>query len=368
MYVTYYAVLSALPVYLVTDLHATKSQVGIVVATYTLASVIVRPFSGITLDHLNRKLVYLTALFIYSLLFSGYLVALSLFSIIILRFFHGLTWGFTTISGSTIAVDLIPESNRGEGIGYFSLSTTLGMSVGPVIGMFISHQWGYIPMFVSGLFISLISTLCVLMIRLPYRKLSKAPVTLNINTLFERNAIIPSLNLLVIMITYGGLVSFIAIYGKEIGIHNSSLFFLILAVGIATSRLTTGKIFDRKGPRDILSICLILMIVGFPMLTFFRNEVGFYTAALTIGFGIGVIFPTFQSMVNNLAESSHRGAANSTLYTALDIGMSFGMLISGNIAQYISTSAIWIVCAAICVAGLCFFRFLTLGYYLHHNY
>jgi len=52
MYITYYAVYSALPIYLVSDLHATKSQVGVTVAAYTIASVLIRPFSGFTLDKL----------------------------------------------------------------------------------------------------------------------------------------------------------------------------------------------------------------------------------------------------------------------------------------------------------------------------
>ncbi len=363
MYITYYAVLSALPVYLVTEMQATKSQVGVVVATYTLASVLVRPFSGVTLDRFNRRVVFLIALIIYSLLFCGYLVALSVLAIILLRFAQGLTWGFTTISGSTIAVDIIPEAKRGEGIGYFSLSTTLGMSVGPVIGMFISHRWGFIPMFVSGLFISLASVGCAYAIHLPQRLNAPKEIKLNFDTLFEKRSVIPSLNLLIIMITYGGLVSFIAIYGCEIGIQNSSLFFLILAVGIASSRITTGKIFDREGPGRIVTACLLLLMVGFPLLAMVKNGVGFYLSALVIGFGIGVVFPTFQSMVNNLADNDHRGAANSTLYTALDVGMSFGMVTSGLIAQYISTASIWLINAAVCLAGLLFFRLYTLGNY-----
>ena len=134
MYITYYAILSALPVYLVSDLHASKMQVGLVVGVYTIASVLVRPFSGFALDKFGRRTIFLSGLIIYTFLLVGYLVALSITSIILLRFAQGLTWGFTTVSGSTIAVDNIPTSKRGEGIGYFSLSTTLGMSVGPVIG------------------------------------------------------------------------------------------------------------------------------------------------------------------------------------------------------------------------------------------
>ena len=367
MYITYYAVISALPIYLVTELQASKSQVGLVVAAYTIASVMIRPFSGFTLDRFSRREVFLVALIIYTMLFAGYLVAITMTALILLRFAQGLTWGFTTISGSTIAVDIIPSRKRGEGIGYFGLSTTLGMSVGPVVGLFVCHHWGYNAMFVSGLFISLASFACAWLIHLPKRDRKIKPVKFSWNNLFEKSSVRPSLNVLIIMSTYGGLLSFIALYGREIGIQNSSLFFLVFSCGIAFSRLIAGKAFDKNGPGRIITLCLILLIMGFPLLAMVQNAIGFYIAAIIIGFGIGVVCPTFQSMVNNLADASHRGVANSTLYTALDIGMGFGMIMSGLIAQYISIAAIFAINGLVCIAGLIFFRVYVLKFYESHE-
>ena len=366
MYITYYAVLSALPIYLVSDLHATKSQVGVVVGAYTLASVLVRPFSGFTLDRFGRRTIFLLALVFYSFLFAGYLVAISITSILLLRFAQGLTWGFTTVSGSTIAVDLIPKSKRGEGVGYFALSTTLGMSVGPVIGLFVCHQWGYVAMFVSGLFISIASLACASAVHLRKRLLVGKRIQLKPDSLFDKKSIRPSLNVLIIMIPYGGLLSFIALYGRELGVQNSSLFFLIFSIGIAAARLTSGKVFDKNGPRKILTICLTLLLIGFPLLAMAKSAVIFYISAIIIGFGNGVVFPTFQAMVNNLADATHRGAANSTLYTAVDIGMGFGMIMAGLIAQHISISAIFAVSAFVCAVGLIFFRLFVLKFYENH--
>lgn len=363
MCITYYALISALPVYLVNELHAGKSQVGIVLAAYTIASVLIRPFSGFALDKFGRRTVFLLALIFYTCLLGGYLVAFSIASLIVLRFIQGLTWGVTTISGSTIAVDIIPTAQRGEGIGYFALSTTLGMSVGPIIGAFIIHHGGYTELFVAGLFISLGSLVMAYLIRLPQKLNARRNIAFSIETLFHKKSILPSLNLLVIMTTYGGLLSFIALFGRETGIENTSLFFLIFAIGIATSRLTSGKTFDRNGPLRILTFCLALMIVGFPILALVRNAAGFYISALVIGFGIGVVFPTFQTIVNNLATDRNRGAANSTLYTALDLGMGFGMIVSGLIAQYFSISTLFMICSVVCVAGLVFFRMKVIGFY-----
>ena len=101
---TYYAIISALPIYLVGELQAGKSQVGLVLAAYTIASVLIRPFSGFALDKFGRRTIFLLAVGLYAFFFSGYLLVASVASLIILRFLQGLTWGVTTISGSTIAV------------------------------------------------------------------------------------------------------------------------------------------------------------------------------------------------------------------------------------------------------------------------
>jgi len=363
MYITYYAILSALPIYLVNSLHASRMQVGVVVGTYTIASVLVRPFSGFALDRFGRRTIFLLALIIYSLLFTGYLAAITILSIILLRFAQGLTWGFTTVSGSTIAVDIIPVSKRGEGIGYFALSTTLGMSVGPIIGLFICHQWGYTAMFVSGCLISCASLACAYAVNLRKRFVVGKRIQMKWNSMFDKNSFRPSINVFITMIAYGGLLSFIALYGREIGIQNSALYFLIFSIGIAAARLSSGKEFDRKGPRRIITLCLVLLIIGFPLLAMAKNGALFYLSAIIIGFGNGVIFPTFQSMVNNLADAQHRGAANSTLYTAVDLGMGLGMIMAGLIAQTISLSAIFWISSLVCAAGLIFFRSFVLTYY-----
>lgn len=363
MYITYYAILSALPLYLVNDLQASEMQVGFVVGVYTIASVLVRPFSGFALDRFGRRLVFLIALLVYSFLFVGYLVALSISALLMLRFAQGLTWGFTTVAGSTVAADIVPVSKRGQGIGYFALSTTVGMSVGPLIGLFICQQWNFVAMFIVACIFSLASLACASAIHMRKRFVVGKRMNFEWNALFDKNSVRPSANVFITMIAYGGLLSFIALYGQELGVKNASLYFLILSVGIAIARLTSGKEFDRNGPRRIITVCLVLLIVGFPVLALAKNAVLYFISAIIIGFGNGVIFPTFQSMVNNLADSSHRGAANSTLYTAVDLGIGLGMVMAGFIAQKVSLSAIFWISTLVCVAGILFFRFVVLEYY-----
>jgi MFS family permease len=346
-----------------TELHAGESAIGVVLAAFTIAAVSVRPFSGFALDKFGRKTIYLIAMLLYTAVFSGYLFAASLILITILRFLQGLGWGVASISGSTIAIDIIPKERRGEGIGYYTLSTTLGMSVGPVIGLLLFHQFGYNAMF-SGLMItSFLGLLFAYLLKMPAKVKIVQNLDLSVRNLFDVKSVLPSVNLLIIMMAYGGLISFVALYGHQLGIQNTSMFFFVFAIGIGISRVIAGKAFDQHGPAKILTLCLSVSITGFLILALMKNPVGYYLSAIIIGFGNGVVFPVFQTMVSNLANPEHRGAANSTLYTCLDIGMGVGMMVMGFISERTSISFGFLCCAFICVAGLIFFRQKVKGYY-----
>lgn len=358
----YYSLISVLPVYISHELNATKSVVGLVLASYIVASVIVRPFTGFYLDKFGRKTIFIVSLLLYALIFNGYLVTWTIAVMILVRFSHGLTWGVTTTSNSTVAVDIIPSEKRGQGFGYFGISTTLGMALGPVIGSFIFQQGGYSAMFIAGFLISLASMAMAAAIRYPDHVPSKT-LEFRLSTLFETTTLLPSVNLLLIMITYGGLLSFVALYGHEIGITNPAGFFLIYATGVIGARFAMGKFFDIHGPRVLLFVCLSLLIAGFPFLALIKNSPGFYLTAIILGFGNGVVFPTFQAMTNNMVQPHRRGAASSTLFTAVDIGMGAGMILVGTIAQQFSISTAFLVCSGICMAALLVFLLFTLKYY-----
>lgn len=360
---SYYSLISTLPLYISDTLHANESMVGLVMACYTIAAVMIRPVCGFGLDRLGRRTIFLTSLIIYALIFNVYLLASSVLIITMVRFAHGLAWGMTTTSNSTFAGDIIPGQKRGEGFSYFGISTTLGMAIGPLVGSFIFHRGGSEAMFLAGSLISFGSMGCAAGIRYGDYRVKKRSSRFKWTNLLESSAVIPSLNLLVIIFTYGGLLSFVAIYGHEIGIQNPSGFFFIYALGVMSARFVAGKSIDRKGPRRIIGVCLSLLIIGFPILACWQNQTGYYLSAVVLGIGNGVVFPSFQTMVNNMVDSTRRGAANSTLFIAVDIGMGLGMIIVGIIAQCFSLPAAFLFCAVLCALGLLLFFTVTLPHY-----
>ena len=112
---SFYMLMPTMPVYLVEVLGIDTANVGIVLSSYTVGLLCVRPFSGFLVDCFSRKPLYLFAFFVFAFMFGGYLVATTMLAIMAVRFIQGGFMGLTSVAGNTIAIDVIPSSRRGEG-------------------------------------------------------------------------------------------------------------------------------------------------------------------------------------------------------------------------------------------------------------
>ncbi len=354
--VAYYFLIPAVPLFLTTQLHTNNLTAGLVAASFAISAVIIRSFTGMAIDNYGRKLIYIITMAVFTVIFNAYLLAITVGIMLFLRMLHGLTWGIINTTSNTVAFDVLPFSKRGQGIGYFAISTTIAMSIGPLFALMIINRLSFDFMFVIAGIISLAGFLCAAFIKYP--KVKKQTFTkLSFDSLIEKSALPVSLAVLLIIITYGGLLSFISIYGKQIGIRNPGIFFIVYATGIALSRIFSGKVFDRKGPRPIIIYGSLMLMIGFPILAFVQNYVGFLVAALLLGTGNGVFVPTCQAMVDKLASPERRGIANSTFFTAFDLGAGIGMFFMGLLSDMITISRSFLVCSFICL--LAFIIFMT---------
>ena len=358
MAVAFYFMVPILPVFLIDNFSATESQIGLVLSFYTIAALLIRPYAGYALDAMGRQSIYVVSLLLFSTMFFGYLWATSILFVLIVRFMHGLTWGAMSSEGSTIAVDLMPLKRRGEGIGIFGLSMTIAMAIGPLIAITITGDGSFERLFYSAAGFSFLGLVLALFVRIP--KVKRVKKKFKVSSLIEKKSLPVSLNMFLVTIPYGGIISFIALYGRSIGIESSGLFFLLLAVGIAISRIVSGKSFDRVGPKKICITGLGLLIVGLPVLALYQSIIGYHLSALILGFGFGVIMATFQAIANHNVEPEKRGAANSTYLTFFDSGIGLGMLLVGFLIQVMNYSGAFILCAVIEVLALVVFMYYTM--------
>jgi MFS family permease len=362
VFTAFYIMLPTLPVFLTRELKIEEGQTGLILAVYTLAALLIRPFTGFLIDRYGRKLFYIPSLLLFAVIFVGYPLAGAFALIMIVRFAHGLVWGVATTTGSTLIVDIVPAARRGEGIGLYGLAMTIPMAMGPFTGLQLTQNNNYTLMFLCAGALAFAGFLLTLFIKYPAVP-RPANSSFSFRNLLESTSLPVTFNLLFINIGYGGLVSFVSLYALKTGIGNTGIFFIVFASGITLARIYMGKIFDRHGPKALSVSGILLLAAGHILLGLIINTTGFMVAAFLLGLGSGVVFPTFQAMVNNLVPPHRRGAANSTLFSGLDLGIGLGMLITGFLAHAIGLPHTYLIYGGLNLIALLYFLFISLAHY-----
>lgn len=347
----FYMLMPTLPLYLTEKLGIGPSQVGLVLSSYTIGLMCVRPFSGYLVDCFSRKPLYLFAFTSFALLFAGYLFAATLLAIMAVRFIQGGFMGLTSVSGNTIAIDVIPSRRRGEGMGFYGLSINLAMSLAPLAAVTLYEEQGFHPLVAGCLMSAGIGVASVGLIRYPARRHLPRPA-FSLDRFILVEALPTGLAYLLVAIPYGMILSFVVLYGKEIGVSDPGYFFICMAVGVGSARLISGRLVDQGRIHGVAICSLASLAVSFAVFAMWPGEAVFFVAGLAIGIGFGISVPAFQCLFVNVAPPSRRGTATSTYLTSFDLGVGIGMLAAGFIAARFSLSASYLSGAGCCLLSL----------------
>ena len=229
LYFSFMLIVPILPLYLSDTYLAGKHTIGFVLSGYTIAIMLVRPFSGYLVDSFDRRRVLLVFYGLSFLLCGFYLLGGSLLFFTILRTIHGAPYGATIIANSTVAIDVLAPERRAEGIGYYGLSNNLAAALSPSVGIFIYELTGdfmllfALSMLVAGVGLYIASRINIR----PRRPVESRKLSLDRFFLVRgwRQAVI----ICCFGLSYGVLSTYLAIYGKErLGITGGTgLYFMI---------------------------------------------------------------------------------------------------------------------------------------------
>ena len=362
----FWLLIPVLPFYLQEVFGADKTSIGAILSCYTVAALCIRPFSGYLLDTFARKPLYLLAYFFFTAMFGGYLLAGTLTLFILFRVIHGISFGMVTVSGNTIVIDIMPSSRRGEGLGYYGLANNIAMSIGPMTGLFLHDaSVGYTFIFCCSLGACLVGFLCASLVKTPYKpSVKREPLSLDRFILLK--GIPAGISLLLLSIPYGMTTNYVAMYAKQIGLTASTgFFFTLMAIGMAISRLFSGKWVDRGMITQVIHIGLYLVCFCF----FSLSACGwlatwnlpvttccFFAISLLLGIGFGIMFPAYNTLFVNLAPNKQRGTATSTYLTSWDVGIGIGMVAGGYIAEVSTFKMAYLFGALLTVVSLFYFK------------
>ncbi|WP_218209291.1 MFS transporter [Acinetobacter sp. F9] len=361
LFVYYFALLTILPIYIMKDLGGSVKEAGLALTLFLASSIAVRPFSGMIIEKLGKKISMRGAGVIFALFAFGYLLIDSLWSLLLVRFLHGIWFSILTTVAVPVANEFIPEQRKGEGMGYFVMSTNLGVVFGPLLALTVIQFTSFKSLFgILAIIISLGLIFCWMLkiTELPKsRRIGTEKTKLSLQDILEVKVLAVSCVALLTAFAYSGIMSFITAFSESKQLlAYTSVFFIVFAASMLLVRPWVGKIYDRKGPSAVIYPSFIFFAIGLVMVSLISNQWTLWLSAVFVGIGYGSLFPCLQTLAIQSVDKQRMGHAISTFFTLFDLGLAVGSVVMGLLIAFWGFEAMYVSSAALVIVTILVYR------------
>ena len=329
---------------------------GTAAGIYVIGGLLSRIVAGKYIEMVGRKKMLLIGLSFALVMSTTYFFVSSIAMLMAIRFLHGMSYGISSTCTSDIVAKLLPQSRRGEGLGYFFLSITIACAIGPLLGMTFGSSQNYDAVFLVGLVMYSLALVMALILRVPEETLTEEQIreakSFTLNSMFQRSALPLALTVMVFYFSYSGVLAFIASYSEEIGlVETATFFYLSVAAGTLLSRIYAGRIYDERGPNKVIIPAYVGFIIGMTIFATTSDSLLFLFSGFIIGIGVSIVFSICQSIVVSRTPPRRYGVTTSTFSALNDLGTGLGPSILGILIAAVGFRDMYLVCAFIAFAS-----------------
>ncbi len=304
---------------------------GLIIAVFTLTAMASRPFSGKLADTIGRRPVIMVGSIVCAVCSLLYPMMATVWGLLLVRFVHGFSTGFTPTGQTAYLADIIPFERRGEAMGILGTASALGMAGGPALGGTLEHVYGLNVMFYCSSLFALTSIVILLGIRETVENKHRIhPRLLKVEKadLFEPRVLAPCLVMVLCAYPYGGVITLLPDFGRFVGIQNPGLLFTYLTIASLTVRLVGGKASDRWGRKNVLYFSVTGIAVGMLLIALAQSKALLICGVVIYGFSQGTTSPTLLAWATDLSDNRFKGRGIASLYIFMEMGIGVGALLS----------------------------------------
>ncbi len=331
------------------ELGGNEIDIGLNLAIFSIAAVLIRPRLGPFAERHGLRLTMIVGALLAAFGTAACTLIDSRWGLLPLRALQGIGEAALFVGAATFISDLAPHGRGAEAASYFSVAVFGGLGIGPVISESVIGR----DRFDAGLWVAT-----------GFAFLAAALATLTPGGIrhhedggergprFHRAAIPTGL---VLAFGVGGFVTFSAFmpdFSLTVGLDGSKWVFATYAGVCLVIRVVAAKVPDRIGHARAVSIAMTLSAVGLTMLFVWPKPIGVFVSAVIVGIGISFNYPSLMAMTVNAVPERERVRAISTFTMFFEIGTATGALLFGTLADLTSKRAAFLGGAGFCVIGL----------------
>jgi MFS family permease len=356
------------PVFGAEAIGLSKAAVGVAIAIYSIAALVMRPVVGWTTDRFGRRVALLAggALTVGGLL--AHLVASNVVPFVVARCILGAGEAFWLVAALAAAADLAPDGRRGESLSLLTLTLYVGLAIGPWLAeaaLAATHSFGVVWLATAAVAAISLGLAWFVPETAPGRGGSAGDTASGTDAAGATGAAGPSprprlihpagiLPGLVIFLGMSGMayfLTFLPLYARTIGLDGAGLPLALYGLIVVVLRLAGARLPDRIGAVRLSGSALVGAALGLVIVATVPTLGGLLAGTALFAFGVAFIMPALLSLTMARVPPEERGTVVGTATLFLDLAFGIAPVVLGGLAELGGYAAGFVGAAAISGLG-----------------
>ncbi|GAA2596456.1 MFS transporter [Streptomyces tubercidicus] len=350
-YLPFALTIPVLPGYVTGRLHGGPAEVGAVVSSYALTSLLSRPVSGALMNRLGARTLTIGGAVLTALVTVCYPLAGSISELVGLRLLVGVGMGVMLAATGVWPVQLVAKDRQTWALGLGGTVNYLALGLGAPLGTLISRLVGPAATFVvAGLITLLVIPIVMYVPEVRSPPKAEQPDVERGRALL--GTALPSLALVFTALGYAAVASFAVAKFNALGVAGGAAVVTAYSLTVVVLRIA-GTWIRWEATRPVALVGLFLVeAVGVALIGVSHGLVVGVIGGVLTGVGMWQIYPVLGVFVVRSVSERQRATALSTFGACFTVGVAVGSGSLGLVAQAAGYQAMFLVCAACVVLGL----------------
>jgi MFS family permease len=347
------------------ELNISPQDIALLVTVFTFPSIVLTPILGVLADRFGRKKILVPSLILFGIAGVACAFAHDFNLLLILRFLQGIGAASLNSLNVTIIGDLYSGQERTAAMGYNASVGSIGTSSYPVLGGGIAGLgWNY-PFMLPILAIP-IGLLVLFSLKSPeprsqqnFLEYLRAAVGNFKNRQFFGLFFSTVVTFILLM---GSMVSFMPLLmGNTFQASTLTIGIILASMSftITLASLQLGRLARKFSESTLIIASFVFYAIGLASVPFIHSLWLLLIPTLIFGIGLGIGFPSIQTVLAELTPKEYLAAAMSLNGTFLGVGQTVGPMLMGFAFGIWGMSGVFYSGASLAIVTILVFRFCT---------
>lgn len=328
-------VLAIFPAFFTSVLKAGAGSLGLVEGLADGAANIIKIYAGRFSDEIQKRKPFMVLGYGLSVVTRPiYLFVSSVGGVVGIRFADRIGKGLREAPRDAIISFSTSKEEMGRAFGYHRMLDTLGAIFGPLIAYLILRAYpeGFNKVFVAAFIIGLFAIASLVFVKDVAGGMRKGHLSLTSISVFPRE--FKRYLVALFLLSAGSVpVAVLLLKTQHLGLTLASipLFYMLYNLSFAGFSVSAGGMSDRIGPRTVLRLGYIVLLLGYFVIAFAENTIILALGFLVLGFFPALTDGVARALASELSPESHRAGA----YGLVNATAGFGLMFAGIGGGYV---------------------------------